>query len=679
MSVPSCLFVAFTRSTLTGPAAASCCRISHGGGASKLISVYSATSKSSTDPLSLPQSKSKQQPTISSSGASQSSGPEMGFQGGPKESFSRVGDRPGNIESYDGVNGNASRTSWRPYRGRWNPKSAPNRQSDKSASNTPEKANAGNSRRNRKARKNQGQSLNPEAQAYGSQMEQPFGFPGLQSSSQAFPSQMASNNSGTAPEYPLNLPNINTMPPFPGFPGAPDVFNGQRFQFPPLNPSDQQQQYQSSFNAPSWNDMNNSTNLLPPLMPSPAFMMNMGLQDPALTGPMFNGFPFLPFDPMALASAGSTGGFPAMPEIPPEQHSKNIQKKKSQSKPLRTPSPSQGYLSQSSLPPTASQSPQPLLIILDLNGTLIYRKHRRLPPSFIRRAGLDNFLNTLLRDYKVMIWSSSQPETVNAVCEKLFPGDKRKALVAEWGRDKFNLPTDQYRAKIQVYKTLETVWADPKVQASYPSSQGNKSRWDQTNTILIDDSKLKAASEPHNILEIPEFTNAPDDPSIFPKVLRVLEILAKHDDASKVLRDWQSKLSGKTNILDLPFNGDTIDFRLLNTTTSSSFSSTQNNSQPQPPLPPPTGPEAAAQARKERRKVRKQERKARQKERKSRSTDDAKPVPLAVAGAAATTTATTSSSTEVDRPTPSARSPSPATSTESENFLLDRLEESLNV
>lgn len=274
-----------------------------------------------------------------------------------------------------------------------------------------------------------------------------------------------------------------------------------------------------------------------------------------------------------------------------------------------------------------------------------------------------------------MIWSSSQPITVNAVCEKLFPGDKRKALVAEWGRDKFKLPQDQYRSKIQVYKTLETVWADPQVQASYPSGQGPKTRWDQTNTILIDDSKLKAVSEPYNILEIPEFTNAPnDDPSIFPKVLRVLEILARHDDVSKVLRDWQSKLSGKTNILDLPFNGDTVDFHLLE----------------------PSGREATAQARTDRRKVRKQERKARQKERKNhpKPLPSASDVPLASPAAAAAaaptptptpaeagagTTAPTSSSTEADPPTSSARSPSPATSIESENFLLDRLEESLNV
>ncbi|KAI9036048.1 NIF domain protein [Aspergillus affinis] len=622
----------------------------------------------------------------------------MGAQGGQMEGFSRAGDRPGNTDSYDNFNGNNTRTPWRPHRGRWNPKSALNREPDRSASHTPEKANAGNSRRNRKERsgKNQGRHLNPEAQAYGSQMEQPFAFPGiLSASSQAFPSQFSSNNAGSAPEFPMNPPNFNAMPPFPGYPVPADVFNGQGFQFPPFNPSDQQQQYQPSFIAPSWNDMNSSANLLPPI-PPPAFMMSMGLQNPAMAGSMFNGFPFLPFDPMTLATAGSTGGFPAMPEIPPEEASPKGQKKKSPSKAPRPPSPSRGYLAQSSLPPAGSQSPQPFLIILDMNGTLIYRKHRRLPPSFARRAGLENFLNTLLRDYKVMIWSSSQPETVNAVCDKLFPGDKRNALVAEWGRDKFNLPVDQYRAKIQVYKTLETVWADPKVQASYPSSHGNKTRWDQTNTILIDDSKLKAASEPYNILEIPEFTNAfDDDPSIFPKVLRVLDILAKHDDISKVLRDWQSKLSGKTNILDFPFHGDTIDHHFLNaTTTSSSSSSAQQTQQQQHPRPPPTGPEATAQARKERRKIRKQERKARQKERKFRSKDEPTALPggivsggvplpaeAAVAGAtAATTTAATSSSTEADHPSPAdARSPSPATSTESENYLLDRLEESLNV
>ncbi|THC92034.1 hypothetical protein EYZ11_008501 [Aspergillus tanneri] len=410
--------------------------------------------------------------------------------------------------------------------------------------------------------------------------------------------------------------------------------------------------------------------------------MNLAMQNPEMAKSMFNGFPFFPFDPMAFTTDGSAGGIPGMPVM---QSIEGLTEGQKQNLAQRPPSASQEYLAQSSRPPVETHSSQPLLVILDLNGTLIYRKHRRLPPTFTRRAGLENFLDTLLRNYKVMIWSSSQPETVKAICEKLFPGEKRKALVAEWGRDKFGLTTDQYRAKIQVYKTLQTVWADEQIQASYPIS-GNKSQWDQTNTILIDDSKLKAVSEPYNILEVPEFiTDAPEDDSVFPKTLRVLEILAQHGDISATLRRWTSKLSGKKSILDFPFRGNSIGIKPRTSQSPPSFQTQQQHQGP------PSGPTAIAQARKDRRRLRKQERKARQKERKSQINEEEKASQRAnsqttfiadPSSAPAATPLTTAATTPKDGTavlTGYGRSPSPATSTESENFLLDRLEESLNV
>jgi hypothetical protein len=78
-------------------------------------------------------------------------------------------------------------------------------------------------------------------------------------------------------------------------------------------------------------------------------------------------------------------------------------------------------------------------------------------------------------------------------------------------------------------------------------------RWDQTNTILIDDSKLKASKEPYNILEIPEFTNDPtiDETRLFAKVLGALDTLSRHDDVSKLLRVWNEQTREGHGILDL--------------------------------------------------------------------------------------------------------------------------------
>lgn len=434
--------------------------------------------------------------------------------------------------------------------------------------------------------------------------------------------QVQTNGSeATTPGAFMGMPtNEQFMPPFTAFPLLPGM--------------DQ------------WNSMN-----VPFL--SPQFMMNPNIPNPMMmmpsmfnpTMPMFN-----PFDPMNQVPA--PGGFPG---TVPAQRQKSP-----------TPAPPEAaelYLQQASLPPTPLPSnPQPLLIILDLNGTLIYRKHRKFPPSFVKRAGLDNFLDTLMRKHKVMIWSSSQPQTVKAVCEKLLTNGQRKRLVAEWGRDKFNLSKSQYKNKVQVYKTLETVWTNESIQSAYPGKAGKTGkRWDQSNTILIDDSKLKALSEPFNILEIPEFTNTHvpgvDETAIFPKVLSRLETLAKHDDVSKMMRAWNDQGQG---VLDFELEEDGYSPRstVTNTTTSSTSGGIST-------------PLDLTEVRKEKRKARKWERKAARRA-------------ASVNSRSHTGTPTNALNTPASAPAAQAeRSPSPVSvsggSVQSENHLLDKLEESLNV
>ena len=205
------------------------------------------------------------------------------------------------------------------------------------------------------------------------------------------------------------------------------------------------------------------------------------------------------------------------------------------------PKPKREYLSQSLDQPQQLPSPQPLLVILDLNGTLGYRKSRT-STRFRQRYELQPFLKTLLEKYKVMIWSSSQPATVDMVCTRIFHRDQRSSLVAEWDRTKFGLTDLQYNEKVQVYKQLETVWGDNAIQASYPEKLGlklqGKSFWDQSNTVLVDDSALKAASQPFNILQVPEYRGFDEERDILFEVLVKLDILARYDDVTKVLQLW---------------------------------------------------------------------------------------------------------------------------------------------
>lgn len=304
---------------------------------------------------------------------------------------------------------------------------------------------------------------------------------------------------------------------------------------------------------------------------------------PLLPSDMNAPLPFQNTRPMSTI-AGSTG----------QRFTPELQRQRSPTPLVKVPLPTLQYTNQASLKPEKTEK-RPLLVILDLNGTLIYRKLRKFPPKFARRTGLDHFLAMLVKNYKVMIWSSSQPPTVNAVCEQIFPGPMHDALVARWGRDKFGLTAGQYNKKLQVYKELHKVWAEANIQGAFPGNEHLKDppaaspsdkpphknrkqklreaeaaklpaghRWDQTNTILIDDSKLKASSEPFNILEIPEFAGDPniDETKLFAKVLSRLDYLAHHDDVSKVLRVWNERVDkGEGSILelDIGLHEDSVD------------------------------------------------------------------------------------------------------------------------
>ncbi|PGH04554.1 hypothetical protein AJ80_08498 [Polytolypa hystricis UAMH7299] len=209
-----------------------------------------------------------------------------------------------------------------------------------------------------------------------------------------------------------------------------------------------------------------------------------------------------------------------------------------------TPVPTASYLAQAALEPTIAKIPRPLLVVLDLNGTLVYRTHRGLPPKFKTRPGLQDFMDDLFAKYKVMVWTSSQPLTADLVLKRLFRGEVRNQLVATWARDTLSLTKTQYKEKVQVYKRLEKIWKDPSIQDEYPPNERKPEEyagvWDQTNTILIDDSRLKAAGQPYNIIEIPEFTNDPcaDEEKNLETVLRQLRILSAHEDVSQKLKQW---------------------------------------------------------------------------------------------------------------------------------------------
>lgn len=136
-----------------------------------------------------------------------------------------------------------------------------------------------------------------------------------------------------------------------------------------------------------------------------------------------------------------------------------------------------------------------------------------------------------------MIWSSAMPRNVQGMCQTLLTKEQQNKLIACWARDTLRLSPTNYMSKVQVYKQLEWIWNDEGVRATNPHYNQT---WDQTNTVLIDDSKDKAASEPHNLIEIEEFEAREDQmkSDVLGHVVWYLEELRKHANVSAFMRQF---------------------------------------------------------------------------------------------------------------------------------------------
>ncbi|KAM0713539.1 hypothetical protein Q7P37_010501 [Cladosporium fusiforme] len=214
---------------------------------------------------------------------------------------------------------------------------------------------------------------------------------------------------------------------------------------------------------------------------------------------------------------------------------------------LSHPEPTPSYLQRAQLPPRRLTEPKKLLIILDLNGTLLLRSNRG--SNYTPRPNVHPFLSYCLAHHTLIVWSSARPHNVTAMVEQLFTRKQREKLVKVWSREHLRLG-EHYNEKVQVYKQLSWLWEDAEVQASFPPpasefkvEDGWKEppavKWDQSNTVLLDDSMDKAASEPHNLLQIDEFTkeNKADGADVLGRVLAYIEGLKWEADVSSAMRN----------------------------------------------------------------------------------------------------------------------------------------------
>ncbi|KAM0324159.1 hypothetical protein ACHAQA_008351 [Verticillium albo-atrum] len=212
------------------------------------------------------------------------------------------------------------------------------------------------------------------------------------------------------------------------------------------------------------------------------------------------------------------------------------------------PNPTPAYLAQAQAPPSSFPRPRAILVVLDLNGTLLHRPDRRKSHNFIERPYAKRFMHYCIDTLHVAVWSSARPENVTKMVAQLAEGGGDVApasyvnrLVAAWGRDKFDLSSADYAQRVQCYKRLQRIWADPAIQAAHPDG----ARWDQTNTVLVDDSLEKARSEPYNLLRIPEFFGDADEATdVLPQVHDYINLLCYQSDISQYMRLHPFELRG---------------------------------------------------------------------------------------------------------------------------------------
>ncbi|BFZ57296.1 hypothetical protein PYCC9005_004347 [Savitreella phatthalungensis] len=203
---------------------------------------------------------------------------------------------------------------------------------------------------------------------------------------------------------------------------------------------------------------------------------------------------------------------------------------------LPVPKPSQEYLAVCREGFDHLPEREKKLLILDLNGTLIYRSGRYNQKDRVAhlRPGLSEFMTWALdHDFCVLIWSSATPHSVRGMCKVAFSEDVRSRLTGVWARDTLNLTPEQYGNKVQTYKNLQVVWDAPSVRAVKAFSQ--------RDTVIIDDSRSKVAQHPYNHIFVPEFDRHRHDAGnddVLDQVQRYLELLSCVDNVSAYMKQY---------------------------------------------------------------------------------------------------------------------------------------------
>ncbi|KAH9466263.1 hypothetical protein Pst134EA_000141 [Puccinia striiformis f. sp. tritici] len=209
-------------------------------------------------------------------------------------------------------------------------------------------------------------------------------------------------------------------------------------------------------------------------------------------------------------------------------------------------------------------SPPPLLI-LDLNGCLLYRQYQPGRPKAIHpRPHIQELFQYALgppsdqgkhgqanhnQNWEVLIWSSAQSKNVDLMCKAINvskrvqtpkrahsnglddisnrldslnihgrkAGDSEKAgpiprhVLDIWNRSQLDLSSEDYSRKVSTTKDLRKIW--DRLSWTDPES-GKEFKWSAHNTVIVDDSPDKLSLQPDNLCMINEFSGDSDDKAL---------------------------------------------------------------------------------------------------------------------------------------------------------------------
>ncbi|ORY48467.1 hypothetical protein BCR33DRAFT_763631, partial [Rhizoclosmatium globosum] len=204
-----------------------------------------------------------------------------------------------------------------------------------------------------------------------------------------------------------------------------------------------------------------------------------------------------------------------------------------------------------------------LLIVLDLNGTLIDRLSKgpervlanrnplcpKEPDTTLNRNKvflrpyLDVFLQFLLDNFHVSAWTSATPKNSGPLVDFIFePFGGAKPLEFVWDREKCIIeptPEKEYNS----VKDLTKIWLD---NSEGEDAANPKGLWNEHNTILVDDSACKSCRTPLNHLLVPTFSvgdtkltrNCDEDTCLLSTVSYLKAMLEAHAFAESKNCEW---------------------------------------------------------------------------------------------------------------------------------------------